>query len=114
MLIESANLVTMDPRAEAALLATGNAADSIPWHFRDEAPGHAVSLDDHPGIWFDYRAITYMSGVDLLPDPYTTEGTGWVPDSAHTPSLNYLPSRSTHPRCPRSARSDPVFGSSLT
>ena len=84
-------IVTMDRRAEASLLANGNAGGSIPWHFRDKITDLAVTIDDYPGIWFDSRANVAWSGDDLLPDPYSTEGTGWTPDTAHQPSLAYLP-----------------------
>jgi len=80
-------LISQDPRAEAAMLAGANASGSVPWHFRDEATGHPVRLDQHPRLWLDPRA-----GRDGPATPYLnlTQDTGWTPDTAHPPALAYV------------------------
>ena len=79
-------LATQDERAEEILFANADAAGSIPWHYTDEATGEAVTIDDHPKLWLDERG-----GTTVLPDAFTEEGTDWSVDTAHLPSLNYLP-----------------------
>ncbi|MCW5729147.1 MAG: hypothetical protein KIT20_00200 [Alphaproteobacteria bacterium] len=80
-------LVTMDARALEIMLAVGDAAGSVPWHFRDEATGEAVRIDDHPTLWIDGRA----SGSGQLATPYDPKSVGWNLDNAHQPQLSYLP-----------------------
>jgi hypothetical protein len=84
-------LQSQDPRALEILLANGDAAGSVPWHYRDETTGAAVSLDDHPTLWLDARQKMYAAPADLLPSAFSTAGTGWQLDTAHQPSLSYLP-----------------------
>jgi Ca2+-binding RTX toxin-like protein len=81
-------LISQDPRAEEIILKMADVAGSVPWHLRDAATGGTLTIDDHPGF------TTYGrngSGVDKLQTPYTTEGTGWHPDSAHQPAMSYVP-----------------------
>ena len=80
-------LLTQDPRAEATLMANADVAGSIPWHYRDEATGEAVSIDEHPTIWFDSR------GSRLADAPESSDGNtdGWRLDTAHQPQLSFLP-----------------------
>jgi hypothetical protein len=85
-------LLSQDPRAEAALLANADAAGSIPWHFRDEATGEYVRIDDHPDLWIDGRGTgPNYADADELPEAYTTSNTDWKVDTAHQPQLSYLP-----------------------
>jgi hypothetical protein len=80
-------LLSQDPRAFAAMLANGDAAGSVPIHYRDRPSDQPVSLDDHPGM-------TMLFGKPAPADafPEATNGdTPWTPDSAHAPSLDYVP-----------------------
>ena len=81
-------LETQDPRAEAMLFGNADAAGSVPWHYRDEKTGEAVSIDKHPNIWMDTRQPT---SADTLPLAALAKTDGWDIDTAHQPSLSYLP-----------------------
>jgi hypothetical protein len=83
-------LLSQDASAEKIMLANADAAGSIPWHFRDEATGQYVSIDNHPKLWIDYRGASTAYGADALPVAYAPGG-GWAPETAHTPSLSYVP-----------------------
>ncbi len=82
-------LLSQDPREAAVMFAQADAAGSIPWHFRDEHTGLPITITSHPGI----RICTNGPGVgkDKLPETYSTKDTGWTPDTAHAPALDYLP-----------------------
>jgi hypothetical protein len=85
-------LMSQDERAEKVLLANADAAGSIPWHYRDEATGNPVSIDDHPTMWLDGRQASVAKSNDLLPTaPDSGDMGGWKPDTAHQPAVNYLP-----------------------
>ena len=79
-------LGSQDPRALAEMLANADAAGGIPWHYRDEKTGAPATIDDHPVLWLDKRA-----GTRVLPAPFSMKGTEWKTDTAHLPSLNYIP-----------------------
>ena len=79
-------LASQDEHAEEILFANADASGSIPWHFRDENTGNAISIDDYPNLWLDSRG-----GTTVLPDKFSVENTGWDIDTAHMPSLTYLP-----------------------
>jgi hypothetical protein len=83
-------LVSQDPGAEKVMLANADAAGSIPWHFRDEATGLPVTIANHPLLWIDPRGADSQYGSDALATPYDPGG-GWTPDTAHEPSLTYVP-----------------------
>src|SRR5207249_6821163 len=84
-------LLSQDQGAEQVMLANADASGSVPWHFRDEATGQYVSIDNHPKLWIDYRgADPALYGADALPTAYAPGG-GWAPDTAHEPSLSYVP-----------------------
>jgi RTX calcium-binding nonapeptide repeat (4 copies) len=83
-------LQSQDARAEAILFANADAAGSIPWHYRDEKTGEAVSIDDHPTMWLDSRQGMYAKGGDLLPTAHQNVA-GWRIDTAHQPAVTYLP-----------------------
>ncbi|MEI8396531.1 MAG: hypothetical protein WCF85_17500, partial [Rhodospirillaceae bacterium] len=84
-------IISQDLRAERVMLAVADAAGSIPWHFRDEATGAPVRIDHHPRLWIDERGPIH--GPDALGTPYIAidRETGWSPDTAHTPTLSYVP-----------------------
>jgi len=79
-------LASQDARAEAVMLANADASGSVPWHYRDEATGDPVRLDQHPGFWIDSRA---GSAGPATSTTTLTQDTGWTPDTAHTPALTY-------------------------
>jgi hypothetical protein len=80
-------LLTMDRRALAVLFANAEAGAGVPIHFRDKSTDLPVSLDDHPRL-----ALLYGHALltEALPAVVST-ATPWTPDSAHHPSLSYLP-----------------------
>jgi hypothetical protein len=90
-------LLSMDARAKAATLATSDLAGSWPIHYRDKNTGRPVSLADYP-----YMTLLGRPGDTFNPRtgrseafppcvPCTTEPYSYQPDSAHQPSLSYLP-----------------------
>jgi hypothetical protein len=81
-------LIDQDPRAEDLMMKGANVAGSVPWHLRDVATGRFLTIDDRPGFstgWMNGK------GADAFAEPYTVEGTGWTPDSAHQPAMSYVP-----------------------
>jgi hypothetical protein len=88
-------LISQDPRARRATLATADGAGSWSIHYRDKATDRPVSLDDHP----------YMTLLGNPPDTCnpTTKvcdafppcagdcASPYTPDSPHQPALAYLP-----------------------
>ena len=81
-------LASQDPTAYKIMMANANAAGSIPWHITDNN-GQMVTIANNPNIWVDGRA----TGSQSLATNYgTTEAaSGWTPDPAHMPDLNYIP-----------------------
>jgi hypothetical protein len=101
-------LVHRDATQRAFVLAHGDLSGSWPIHVR-EAEGSAmsgvgaerlVSLDQRPAIWYDSRAqgsgLDYVKGSPMPIREYgsLTPGPGQsplIPDTAHQPSLAYVP-----------------------
>ncbi len=91
-------LLSMDARAKAVTLGVGDLAGSWPIHYRDKPTGRPVSLDDHA-----YMTLLGRPGDTVNPKTKQSEafpacgGTcttapyNYAPDSAHQPSLAYLP-----------------------
>ncbi|CCG40535.1 calcium-binding protein [Magnetospirillum molischianum] len=84
-------LLSQDPTAMKVLFENADAAGSIPWHFRDEATGAPVRIDDHPLLWLDGRGTGKAYGSDQLPEAFSQANTGWTVDASHRPSLTYVP-----------------------
>ena len=84
-------LQTMDPAAKQVMLANADAAGSVPWHLTDEATGQPVSVDNHPGLWTDYRGTPDNYGPDSLPTTYTDQNTPFTLGEDHVPALTYIP-----------------------
>jgi hypothetical protein len=81
------HLLTMDPQAVRVDLVNGDAAGSVPLHYRDKATELPVSLDDHPGMTMEF-------GRPDAKDAFPTVANGetiWAMDSSHQPSLAYMP-----------------------
>lgn len=86
-------LMSQDARAAAMALGQAEAASSIPWHFRDTANKTWLNTDAYPTLWTDGRGGTGRPG-----DPtsggltqQTDPNTGWYLDTAHQPSLSFVP-----------------------
>jgi hypothetical protein len=80
-------LISRDPRAVAYLIGQAEAAAGIPWHHWDAARGSWLSVKDYPRIWTDSRGAGQAGGTLLQPVPGDT---GWGPESAHQPDLNFV------------------------
>ncbi len=88
-------LLTQDPRAAAVTYGTADLAGTWGIHYRDRNTGRPVSLDDYP-----YMSLLGNPGDMVNPQTGRSEAfpacSGWcdspfTPDSAHQPSLAYLP-----------------------
>ena len=86
-------LISGDVRAYRAVLANGDAGGSYSIHLRKKLTDYPVSIDDHPKLGNN------SAGSDK-PPPCTETGTSpdtwtcrnpYTPDSAHQPSIAYLP-----------------------
>ena len=88
-------LISMDHRARVATLGVGDLAGSWPIHYRDQNTDRPVSLADYP-----YMSLLGNPGDMVNPNTGRSEAfpdcvgdctTPFAPDSAHQPSLAYLP-----------------------
>jgi hypothetical protein len=90
-------LLSMDPRAKAVTLGVGDLAGSWPIHYRDKNTGRPVSLADYPYMTLlgrpgdtvnpkTRKSEAFPACTDCATAPYN-----YSPDSAHQPSLAYLP-----------------------
>ncbi len=83
-------LLSQDERAEEIMLANADASGGIPWHLRDPDTGMTTTIADHPGM----RLFPGQDGKgeDAFGERYNPRpDSGWTPDTAHQPALNYLP-----------------------
>jgi hypothetical protein len=90
-------LLSMDARAKAVTLGNSDLAGSWPIHYRDKNTGRPVSLADYP-----YMTLLGRPGDTVNPKTRKSEAFpactacstapySYAPDSAHQPSLAYLP-----------------------
>ena len=85
-------LASQNEQAEKTMLANADAAGSIPWHYRDEATGDYLRIDQHPKLWMDGRTNWPQFGDDGLTNGFPDgKAVGWAIDTAHQPALSYLP-----------------------
>jgi hypothetical protein len=88
-------LISQDARARRATFATGERAGSWSIHYRDRTTGRPVSLDDHPNMTLLGNPPDTCDAKTGKCDSFPTCGgdckTPYTPDSAHQPSLAYLP-----------------------
>ena len=79
-------LISQDDRAREIMLAHGDAAAAVPVHYRDEATGQVIDLDRYP-------KVTVRTGISdpVLPTLASDNSTIWTPDTAHQPSLAFVP-----------------------
>src|SRR3990167_5428984 len=79
-------ILSMDPGVKTATLGNGDVAGSWPVHYRDKVTDLPVSLIDHPNM----TILADGHGFDDFP-ACSNCGTPTTPDSAHQPSLAYVP-----------------------
>ena len=90
-------LLSMDARAKTVALGTGDLAGSWPIHYRDKNTGRPVSLADYPYMTLLGRPGDTVNPKTGLSEAFPeckacdTEPYVYQPDSAHQPSLAYLP-----------------------
>jgi hypothetical protein len=101
-------LVHRNPTQRSFVLGNGDLSGSWPIHVRESetstkagiGTGRYVSLDQRPTIWYDSRAkdagLDYIKGTPLPIREYgsLTPGPGQtalIPDTAHQPSIAYVP-----------------------
>ncbi len=77
-------ILTGDWRVAQVALAQGDTSGAVGWAYKNAANGHWFTTLDNPQIWIDYRSSIMLanSGSAL---------TGWTPERAHAPNLNYVP-----------------------
>ncbi len=80
----------LDPsrQNQETLFANADVSGAIPWHVRDVTTDGPIRLDQHPGVWLDYRGRAVPGVLNRKYEP--TDGI-WSIDDAHQPSLTYLP-----------------------
>lgn len=81
-------LITQNNTAAQYALGQAKEAGSVPWHFYDPtANGAFLNTADYPDIWTDSRGgpSSYTTGLTQQ-----VANTGWSPDTAHMPDLNYV------------------------
>lgn len=83
--------LTQDYRDYAVMMANGQASGTFNWHLKDGDTGEYVSIYDHPRFWNDFRASSAWYGDDAPSQDNFDYVTGFRPDTAHQPSLTYLP-----------------------
>jgi hypothetical protein len=84
-------LASQDATALKTMLANADASGSIPWHYRDEATGEYLRIDQHPKLWMS-GPTKWPVGSDGLANGFANGSeVGWEMDTAHQPALNYLP-----------------------
>jgi len=82
-------LITQNQTAEQYALAQADAAGSVPWHFFDPTTGAYVNVANYPKLWTDTSAVRL--GATALTQPMPTPAqSGWTPDAAHQPDLDYV------------------------
>jgi len=79
-------LVSQDERALEVMLAHAQAAAAVPVHYRDEATGQVLDLDRYPKV-----TVRNGNSEPLLPSLAAGTTTIWTPDTAHQPSLAFVP-----------------------
>lgn len=83
----AAYVMTGDPRARRAVLAVGDTAGQFSTHYRDEKTGDIVSIVTYPDV-----TLLGDPGDTTHPFPACTDcASPLSADSAHQPSMSYLP-----------------------
>ena len=82
-------LANQDATTRAYALGQADAADGIPWHFRDVKTGTWITTDNHPKLWTDGRGGD--GNTTGLTQKADGNNNGWTIDTAHQPSLSGIP-----------------------
>ena len=82
-------LANQDATTAAYALGQADAADGIPWHFRDVKTGTWITTDKHPKLWTDGRGGD--GDTTGLTQRVDGNNNGWTPDTAHQPNLSSIP-----------------------
>jgi len=94
---QAAYVLSMDSRARDASLVTGNCAGSYPIHYRDANTDRPVSLANYPSMTilgrFSDTWNQALNRMEAFPACAINGDctTPYTPDTAHQPSLAYLP-----------------------
>ena len=82
-------LLTQNQTAAQYALAQADAAGSVPWHFFDPTTGTYLNVANYPKLWTDPAAVRlgFTALTQAMP---TAAQTGWTPDLAHEPDLDYV------------------------
>ncbi len=83
-------LMTQNATAAQYALAQADAAGSIPWALYDAKSGTYLTSTAYPLLWADNRAKGTGGVTALTQDLPSTAQTGWTPDPAHEPDLDYV------------------------
>jgi Ca2+-binding RTX toxin-like protein len=91
-------LISGDARAAQYAMAQAEAASAVPWHFYDAANKTWLNTDNYPALWIDYRGTPgapgnrQSGGLTQAVEPYDFKNqTGWLAETAHPPSLSFVP-----------------------
>ncbi len=84
-------LLTQDYRDKEVMLGNGRVSGTVPWHFWDDGIEDYVSVVNHPKLWLDPRGTGSYHGSDRLPSDIFDYSVNFQVDTAHQPSLNYVP-----------------------
>lgn len=84
-----AHVMSHDPRARAATLATADGSGGFSMHYRDKATDRVVSLKDHPRMTLVGHSTD--AGADAFPGQGGDFNSPYTADIAHHPSLAYYP-----------------------
>lgn len=77
-------LLSQDDRAFRSMMAIADAGASAPIHYRDDVTGYPLDVMTHPNV-------SVRFGTSSPPIPISSDSTVWTPDTAHQPSLSYIP-----------------------
>lgn len=81
------DLLDSTPLSRRLLLGNADAGGSIPWHIRERTTKLPLTLDKYPDLWLDSRSKVNVP----LAQAFQEEANGWTLDTAHQPSLSYVP-----------------------
>ncbi|MEO8714840.1 MAG: hypothetical protein ABI369_07495, partial [Acetobacteraceae bacterium] len=83
-------LLTQNATVAQYALDQAGAAGSIPWHLFDAKSGIYLTATANPKLWADYRAPGTGGTTALTQALPLASVTGWQPDPAHQPDLDYV------------------------
>ena len=89
-------LASQDATALKTMLANADASGSIPWHYRDEATGEYLRIDQHPKLWMDGRTNWPEFGSDGLANGFANGHGGRLGNGHGAPAGPQLSALSGH------------------